>query len=116
MRCKKIFIFTVLLLFLALQVVPLSAANQAKSTAQDFVPIIDDPNVDPNGGGEEHPWEDNEDDGDIGVSNGKSSLDIIISQFFNLFKSKDKLSKKKSSGKKESKPKRANKIPFKKFK
>jgi len=116
MRCKKIFIFTVLLLFLALQVVPLSAANQADNATQDFDPIIEDPNIDPEGGGDEHPWEDNEDDGDIGNSKGKYSLDIIISQFFNLFKGEEKLSEKKSSGKKVSKPKKGNRIPLKKFK
>lgn len=116
MRCKKIFIFTILLLFLAMQVVPLGAKNQPQNPTQDVDPIIIDPNADPNGGGEEHPWEDNEDDGDIGISDGKTSLDIIISQFLNLFKGGDKLSTKKSSAKKDSQSRRGDKLPFKKFK
>ena len=116
MRCKKIFIFTVLLLFLALQVTPVVAKNQPQNPTQTADPIIDNPDDDPNGGGEEHPWEDNEDDGDIGVNDGKSSLDLLISQIVSFFTGDSKTIKEKSAKKKESQSRRASKTLFRKYK
>lgn len=116
MRCKKIFIFIVLLLFLALQVTPVVAKNQPQSPTQTADPIIDNPEDDPNGGGEEHPWEDNEDDGDFGVNDGKSTLDMLISQIINFIKGDQKTVKGNSKKDKDSKSKRASKTLFRKFK
>ncbi len=78
MHCKKILIFTVLLLFLAVNSVPLIASDRPM---QD--PTIENAHnneADGGGGGEEHPWQDNDDDDD-GLFNYKKGLQYLISLF-----------------------------------
>ncbi len=81
MRWKKIFVFAVLLLFLAVQTVPLMATD----TVGSKVPTIAAPNHNDGGGdgdGEEHPWQDDSGD-NTGTMSFSKSLDWLIGLFFN---------------------------------
>jgi hypothetical protein len=81
MRWKRVFIFAVLLLFLAVQAVPLMATDKVGGGT----PTIAVPNHDDGGGdgGEEHPWQD--DDGDNNGTAGFSKhIDWLIGLFFDI--------------------------------
>jgi len=78
MRCKKILIFTVLLLFLAVYAVPVSASDRPKEEPTFEQPHNNDADGDP-GGGEEHPWQDNDDDD--GIFSYKKGLKCLLSLF-----------------------------------
>ena len=113
MRCKKILIFALLLLFLAVQTVPLMAWD--KPRGQDGIEETEDNQGDDEGGdGEEHPWQDtDDDDGTISFSKGVQAL---ISLFFG--KGKDVEKQKKQDQKKSRKDvsTKKSKTLFRKYK
>jgi hypothetical protein len=95
MRCKIVFIITVVLLFLAVQTVPLLATNKPKISQPIINPNNNDPGEDP-GSGEEHPWQDNDDDtGFSKYGDGINNIISLIKQAFNGKKKSKVTSKKK---------------------
>ena len=96
---------TLMLLFLALQGVPLTASDQPYQ-GPTVKPQYNDPGGGA-GGGDEHPWQDNDNDQDIdGFS---KSIKNLVSLVFDFFNGKKKISKSdyrpnvKTKGKTESK-------------
>lgn len=103
MSWKKIFIATLLLLFLTAQAVPLMATDQVG----DGLPTIVIPSHNDGGGdddgGEEHPWQD--DDGDDSGTTGISKhINWLIGLFFNTQKDTKENAKKDTDLRKTRKP------------
>lgn len=82
MRSRKIFIVAILMLFVALQIVPLYAADRPGIKIKPENPVSDPI------GGEGHPWQDTDGGDDGNVSDGKTGLDDIISQIITFFTGK----------------------------
>jgi hypothetical protein len=90
MRFKLIFLCVMVILFFALQNVPLMAIDKPYQPPTIVNPEYDDPG-DGDGDGDEHPWEDNDDDDDATGFN--KQVKFLISMFTGFFKTEKKASK-----------------------
>ena len=89
MRFKLIFLCIMVLLFLALFTAPLMAVDNPNQAPTMVNPEYNDPG-DGGGDGDEHPWEDNDDDDATGFN---KQVKCLISMFTGFFKSEKKASK-----------------------
>ncbi|NIP44527.1 MAG: hypothetical protein GWO41_11315 [candidate division Zixibacteria bacterium] len=113
MRCKKILIFALILLFLAVQAPPLFSRDEASDETQIINPQDNDAD-DGDGDGEEHPWQDN-DDGDGTFSSFSKNIQALISLLFGTNEVEKKQEKEKQKEKKSSNT-RKSKTQLRKYK
>ncbi|HEQ99405.1 MAG TPA: hypothetical protein ENO22_08725 [candidate division Zixibacteria bacterium] len=113
MRCKKVLIFALILLFLTVQAPPLFAWDKAKDGTELVNPEDNDAD-DGDGDGEEHPWQDN-DDGDGTFSSFSKGIQTLISLFFGSSDVEKKQDQEKQKEKKSSNT-RKSKTVFRKYK
>jgi len=110
MRSRKIYIGAILLLFVVMQVVPLYGSDRPPIVVEPEDPVYDPI------GGEGHPWQDNNGGDDGSVSNGKTSINEVISQIVSFFTGKTKTPPKHKNVVKKNKPSKNSELLSRKYK
>ena len=113
MRCKKILIFALLLLFLAVQAVPLMAWDKPRGQ-NGITETQANQADDDSGGGEEHPWQD--DDGDNGTTSFTKGVKALISLFFGKGNDIEKQKKQEKKKSRDNDTTRKSRTLFRKYK
>ncbi len=114
MRCKKVLIFALMLLFLAVQAVPLAAWDRLQGGTDSFS-AEENADDDGGGGGEEHPWQDDDGDDDDAISGFSKGIKALISLFFGKKDIEKKPAPKKEKVKKDHSSKKSSSL-FRKYK